>query len=843
MGTDRYERFTRLSLQQRQALLARTAEDPALADQMRLSEAQRRMWFLERLTSGRALYNLPSAHRFRGELSVDALRSALGELTRLHEMLRMRYADVLGEPLQLPSGRPLDLRVIDLRGRDADAREAEVRRQAEQDAREPFVLLGGPLVRATVLQVADDDHVLLLNLHHSIGDGWSLGLLYDQLAQLYEDFTHGREPSVPAPKAGYLDHSARQRRWLGTPDAEQSLAFWRAELAGAPALLDLPKDAVEPGCMPGDGGVVSMDVQAASAESLRNLGRREGATLFMVMQSAYAMVLRRHCGDEDLVIGSSVSGRDHPDTADVVGLFANTAVFRVRVDASATFRQLLTSVRSTALNVYAHQDVPFDWLVDQLKVPRIPGRNPLFSAYLSVEGFSEHTVRLGGLIGEDVEAHGATSWFDVSLWVGERQDGSLRLDLTYAADRLAPTTARAMLDDLRDVLQAVVLDPEARRVDELAPVLERTEPELTDEAAPAGRQSVAEGKAPSTAMQRVVAETWGELLGRAEMSLTDDFFDLGGRSIVALQAVARLNEICGTDLHPVELFEAPTVEGFARLLSRTGARSSAGLRTIRPGSGQVIVCLPPVGGDILCYAGLVMALDTGRPVYAAAMPGLHDDAAPLRSVSELADHYLELLRTEGLIAPAAPPTLIGWSMGGLIAMEMACVLDAAAAARPEVVLIDSPPPGPADREPDLVEEFSGYLSAAVGRAETTTSRECPDHATLRAWARDLEIIGPEIDETRFRRLIELFRTNVRALDEDRIPPYGGPVLYLAAADDASERRWAPWQAALGPGLEVRAVPGNHFSMMARPHVAELAGRIGQWTDLSSGGGARDGRTW
>ncbi|WP_405725211.1 alpha/beta fold hydrolase [Streptomyces sp. NBC_01537] len=811
---------------------------------MRLSEAQRRLWFLERLTSGKALYNLPSAHRFRGELSLDSLRSALRELADLHGMMRMRYADVLGEPLQMPSGEPLDCPVTDLRGMPPADREAEVRRRAEQDARTPFSLLGGPLVRAAVLKVAEDDHVLLLNLHHSIADGWSLGVLYDQLATLYDDFVQERRPSVSAPKSGYLDHSARQRRWLRTPDAERDLDFWRQELAGAPTELGLPRDPVDPARSAGDGGVVSLDVPAALAESLRALARRESATLFMVLQSAYAMMLRRFSGSDDMVIGSAVSGRDHPDTAGIVGLFTNTAVFRIRLDGSATFRQLLAGVRGTALNVYAHQDVPFDWLVEKLNMPRISGRNPLFSAFLSVESFSEQPVSLGSLIGEDVEAHGITSWFDVSLWVGERQDGSLRVDLTYAADRFEPATARAMTNHVLEVLEAVAHDPSALPVDEVSPLLGRTHTALSPKAPLAGcGEGTAEGRAPVTAMQRVVAETWGELLGQAEISLTDDFFELGGRSIVALQAVARLNEICGTDLHPVELFEAPTVEGFARLLSEVGTEPLTSLRTIRPGSGPAIVCLPPVGGDILCYAGLVMALDTGRPVYAAAMPGLHDGAPPLRSVSELADHYLELLREEGVTSLSTPAlTLIGWSMGGLIALEMARKLDDSGAGQPKAVLIDSPPPGPRDEESDLVEEFSGYLSAAVGRSETLTARECPDDATLWAWARRLEIIGPEIDKDRFGRLFELFRTNVHAMDEHRIPPYEGPALYLAAGEDASEQRWFPWQSALGPGLEVREVPGDHFSMMARPHVAMLAAEIGQWSDPSSDGGAHNRRT-
>lgn len=828
MATGWYERFTGMSAQQRRDFAARAVKDPVLAAQLRLSEAQRRMWFLERLTSGTALYNLPSAYRFRGPLNARALRSAVVELTQRHEMLRMRYVDVLGDPLQLPSGEPFDCAYLDLSGLAPAEREAEVRRRTEADARTPFTLLGGPLARAAVLRLAEDDHALLLNLHHSIADGWSLGLLFDQLETLYEEQLHGLPGTPPEPVNRYLDHAARQRAWLESDAAERSVGWWREELADAPVELALPTDEMDSAPPPGAGAVVSRTVSAELTEALRALGRTEAATLFMVLLAAYGVLLRRRSGQSDLVVGSPASGRDHPDTADTVGLYVNTTVFRIRIDGAAPFRELLAAVRRTALGVYAHQDLPFDWLVDRLDVRRVPGRNPLFSAFLSVEPFSERPVRIGGLTGENIEAHAASAWFDVSFWVGECLDGTLRLDLTYAARRFSPATAEALVDEFLGLLDTLVREPRGRVLDELAPPTAPVRSSLPAPLLPLPPVEGGRHTAP-VALRQVVAETWAELLGIPELAPQDDFFDKGGRSLIALQAVARLNEMCGTDIHPAELFEASTVEDFAQLLAGVDAPRLTGLRTVRAGTGPGVVLLPPVGGDVLCYTGLAMALETERPVYAAAMPGLYDGRRPLSSIPELASHYLSLLRLEEV---RGPTTLIGWSLGGAIALDMAVRLWEDGSGTPEVILIDSPAPGWDDGEPeeaDLVEEFTSYLAAAAGRDGSVTARECPDEESLVAWAREHEVIGDSPAERQFLvALGAVFRANRSALADHAIPAYPGRVLYLAAVEDAADRRWHRWQSALGASLEVRQVPGDHFSMMTRPHVAAAAKEIGTW---------------
>ncbi len=840
-----YERFAQLSESQRIEFLARLATNPAAAERLRLSDAQRRVWFLERISGGAALYNLPSAFRFRGRFSVAAVRYALTELVRRHEVLRMRYADVLGEPVQLPSGVLPEWPVIDLSRLPEDERERELSQLTEADLRTPFELAGGPLIRASVLRLGENDHALLVNLHHSVGDGWSLGLFFDQLEQLYDAHLAGR-PAPPAPVGlRYLDYVGAQRRWLASPAADRALEFWRAELADppvAPSATPVAPSATPAartgGTAPAEhpdaeherGRIVSARLEPAATEALRALGRDHGATLFMVLLGVYTLGLRSCWGRDDLLIGSPVAGRTEPGSAETIGLFVNTAVFRVRLDRAATFERLLAEIRQTALGVYAHQDAPFDWLIDKLGAPRFDGRNPLFSAFLSVEGFSERTLRLGGTVGEDIEAYGGSSWFDLSLWIGERADGGLRIDLNYAVDRIDQATATGLIDTVVELAGRVTTSPDLPLA-ELAPGA--AEPAAAPADSPTRlaspelerTSSIAQPR-PDTALpfggaQRVVAETWAALLELPEVTADDDFFDLGGRSLVALQAVARINEVCGTELTPIELFEAPTVSAYARLVEQHSTRASTALRTLRAGSGPTILCLPPVDGDVLCYAGLAAALDTSRPVRAGVLPGSYGQGSPLGSIEELAEHYLRLCRAE------PPAVLLGWSLGGVIAVELASQLAAVTGARPAVLLLDSPAPGPG--EPlDLIADFSYYLAKLAGREDYVTTEQIGDAAALRRWAIETGAHGAELPEERFHALFELYATNLRALREYTLPSYDGPLGYFAAAEDAAEARWLPWQDAFGPDLAPRLVPGDHYSMIVRPQVGVLAAELGHW---------------
>ncbi|MFJ7996512.1 amino acid adenylation domain-containing protein [Streptomyces sp. NPDC096310] len=1322
-----FERLSLLPPERRSAFLARVRGDERLGDEVLLTAAQRRMWFMGQLTPGRPVYSIPLAYRFDGPVDSAALRRALLALVERHEMLRMRYTEIDGVPVQLPSGEPLRCPVTDLR-RAASPREAaeEVRRRVAAAADAPFLLDGGPLVRAEIL-LTREATVLVLTLHHSIADGWSLEILFTDLAALHDAEAAGRRAVLPTPPYRYAQHAAWQRAWLEGPEAARQIAYWRRQLAGAPELLALPADVSDaPGAagVPGaaDGAVgAAAELPARTAARLRERGHAEGATPFMVLLAAYCLTLHRFTGQEDVLVGSPVSGRHRQESEGTVGLFVNTVVLRGVRAGAETFAGLLARTRRTALDAYAHQDVPFDVLVDATGARRVPGHNPLFQAFLSVEGFTEHPVVLGGVPGEEITPPGGGSRFDVDLWVSERLDGGLGLRLSLAEERYEEATARRMLDHVVAVLTAVadhgtalglsglgtagrpaalrgaapagppggtVCDLVARqaertpdalalvagaerltygrlherarafrdrlvalgigpgdrvgihlertarlpvavlgvllagaayvpldtalpaerltwvladcgvrlvitgpdtgqdafraagvravRIDgsgedaavaqeravgpsdlayvlytsgstgrpkgvavehrsvvamvewalrtytaqELAGVLAATplsfdisvfelfvplaaggtvvlsdglgglsappagappvtlvntvpsllqdhllehslpgsvrtvnlageplpaslakavhargpvrrvvnlygpsedtvystwsevepgtarpaigrpvdgcrayvlderggplpegavgelylggaglargyldRPSLTaahfvpdpftsvpgarmyrtgdlvrlrpdgelehlgradhqiklhglriepgeiehallrspgvrgaavtahgkgptarlvayvagpdtlapralasglrsrlpahlvpsqyvvlpalpltasgktdrralpDPGAPAGRP---DSPPPRTAQERLVADVWGEVLGRDGLRLADDFFVLGGNSLTALRAVGRLNREAGARLAPASLFEAPTVELYAGLLATPGARGAPGpagaarVTVLREGSGPApVVCLPPVGGDLLGYAEFATALGAGFPVLGVVAPGLDPvpGPRPLESVPEMADHYLASLRQEGIDRPAA---LVGWSMGGVVAVEMAYRLRAAGGVPPPVVLIDATVPGPEFDVADPLAEFGAHLAAGAGLTEHVHDGKWPDAAALLRWARRRGVLGEETEPDRLRARVEVFRAHLAALARHRVTPHPGPALYLACRAERAEERWEPWRPVLGEGLTVREVPGDHHSVMRRPHVWSAARETRAW---------------
>ncbi|MEE1798414.1 amino acid adenylation domain-containing protein [Streptomyces sp. JV176] len=1348
-----FERLSLLPPERRSAFLARVRGDERLGDEVLLTAAQRRMWFMGQLTPGRAAYTIPLAYRFRGPVDTAALRRALLALVERHEMLRMRYTEIDGVPVQLPSGEPLRCPVTDLRGAASPEEAAEeVRRRVEEAADEPFRLDGGPLVRAGIL-LTREATVLVLTLHHSVADGWSLEILFTDLAALYDAEAAGRRAALPAPPYRYARHAAWQRAWLEGPEAAGQIAYWRRQLAGAPELLALPADHADaPGTVGGVGaadGVVgaAAELPVRTAVRLRERGHAEGATPFMVVLAAYSLALHRFTGQDDVLVGSPVSGRHRQEGEGTVGLFVNTVVLRSVRAGAETFAGLLSRTRRTALDAYAHQDVPFDVLVDAMGARRVPGHNPLFQAFLSMEGFTEHPVALGGVPGEEITPPGGGSRFDVDLWVSERLDGSLALRLSLAEEHFEEATARRVLDHVVAVLTAVAdhgtalalsglgaagrpaalrgaapsgppgttvcdlvarqaertpdalalaadgerltyrrLHEEARafrdrlvalgigpgdrvgihlertarlpvavlgvllagaayvpldtalpaerltwvledcgvrlvvtgtdagrdtfraagvralRVDgsgadgpvsqergqergqgqgqgrdgarvgpgdlayvlytsgstgrpkgvavehrsvvamvewalrtytaeELAGVLAATplsfdisvfelfvplagggtvvladglgglsappdgappitlvntvpsllqdhllehslpgsvrtvnlageplpatlaravhahgpvrrvvnlrvvnlygpsedtvystwsevppetarpaigrpvdgcfayvlderggplpegavgelylggaglargyldRPSLTaahfvpdpftpvpggriyrtgdlvrqrpdgelehlgradhqiklhglriepgeiehallrspgvrgaavtaygkgpearlvayvagpetlapralatalrsrlpahlvpsqyvvlpalpltasgktdrralpDPGAPVGRP---DSPTPRTAEQRLVAEVWGEVLGRDGLRLADDFFVLGGNSLTALRAVGRLNREAGARLAPASLFEAPTVELYAGLLATPGAREAEGpagatrVTVLREGSGRApVVCLPPVGGDVLGYAEFATALGAGFPVLGAVAPGLDPVSGPrpLESVPEMADHYLTLLRQEGVDGPAA---LVGWSMGGVVAVEMAHRLRAAGGVAPPVVLIDSTVPGPEFDVADPLAEFGAHLAAGAGLTEHVHDGKWPDAAALLRWARRRGVLGEETELDRLQARLRVFRAHLAALSRHRVPPHPGPALYLACRDERADERWEPWRPVLGEGLAIREVPGDHHSVMRRPHVWSAARETRAWLNSLHG---------
>ncbi|WP_404370386.1 non-ribosomal peptide synthase/polyketide synthase [Corallococcus coralloides] len=426
-----------------------------------LSFAQQRLWLVDQLEPGSATYNLFLALRVEGALDVPALEKAFASLIARHEALRTVFVSREGQPVQviLPTG-PFALETVELGAVPEEA----VARRLREEALRPFDLERGPLLRAALLRLDATTHVLWLNMHHIVSDGWSMGVLVRELTALYGAHVAGQPVPLPPLPVQYADFATWQRAWLKDEVLEHHLAYWRRQLAGVPPLLELPTDRPRPRLLSPVGAQVPVQLPEALSQALQALCQREGATLFMGLMAAWQALLSRYAGQEDIPVGSPIAGRTREETEGLIGFFVNTLVLRARVDPKSSFRELLGQVRATTLAAYEHQDAPFEKLVEELHPQRSLSHSPLFQAVLALRdappqpqslpaGRDGSTLRL-----LPMEQSEQTTPFDLTLSLVRTPQG-LRGALSYRADLFNPSTALRMMDHLRTLLEAAVANP------------------------------------------------------------------------------------------------------------------------------------------------------------------------------------------------------------------------------------------------------------------------------------------------------------------------------------------------------------------------------------------------
>ncbi|WP_410606755.1 non-ribosomal peptide synthase/polyketide synthase [Amycolatopsis sp. lyj-109] len=433
-----------------------------------LSFAQQRLWFLDDFAPGSTDHVTVFGVRLRGDLRPDALARALTTLIARHESLRTTFPAVDGRPRQVV-GEPwqLALPVTDATGPE------DLRRLLAEDLARPFDLARGPLLRARLVRLAPDEHALVLSLHHIVTDGWSMGVLISELATLYGDERAG----LPGLPIQYADFAAWQRERLTGDFLDEQLGFWRHELDGLRP-LDLPADRPRPATRTSNGAEHAFTLGAEALAGLRRLSRDRDTTLFTALVAACQLVLRRWSGQDDVAVGTVTSGRDHPEVQDLVGLFVNTVVLRSRVDGRRGFGELLGAVRRTVLDAFAHQEVPFERIVDELSPDRDPSRTPLFEVLVTLQNAGNRLPALAGLTASELTLPMTTAGFDLSVEFEERPDG-LRGLLNYNTDLFDAATVQRFAEHLTVLLTAVVADPD-RPVDAL-PLLPAAEHDLVVE--------------------------------------------------------------------------------------------------------------------------------------------------------------------------------------------------------------------------------------------------------------------------------------------------------------------------------------------------------------------------
>ncbi len=352
--------------------------------QLPLSFAQQRLWFLEQLEPGSPLYNCPGSAHLRGSLDVEALEQSLNEIIRRHESLRTTFATVAGEPVQVISSEwKVRLSVEEISAGSEAEQAAEVERRMEAEARQGFDLAAGPLLRVRLLRLAADEHVVFFTMHHIISDAWSLVVFLRELAILYEAHRRGGQAELDGLPIQYADYAVWQREYLSGEVLEQQLSYWTKQLAGAP-VLELPFDRSRPEEQTHRGAQQAVELSASVSEQLRELSRREGVTLYMTLLAAFDVLLHYYTGQQDIVVGTNVSNRDRRETDQLIGFFVNQLAMRANLSGDPTFGELLRQVREVTINAIAHQEIPFDRLVEALKLERNLTRSPLFQVKIDL---------------------------------------------------------------------------------------------------------------------------------------------------------------------------------------------------------------------------------------------------------------------------------------------------------------------------------------------------------------------------------------------------------------------------------------------------------------------------
>lgn len=429
-----------------------------------LSFAQQRVWFLQQMEPGNTAYNFPLALRIDGAFDVTVLERSLREVIRRHEVLRTQFPLVNGHAMQVVTQEiVLTLQpVIDLGMLSATQREEECLRLARAEAQSPFDLLHGPLYRASLLRLSETEHVLLFFLHHIVADGWSIHVLFRELSTIFKDLSANRASSLPELSAQYADFALWQRQWLQGGVLEKLLSYWRDRLNGASPLLELPIDYPRPLVQTNSGASGSFRLPADPSEQLKELSRKEGVTLFMTLLAAFNTLLHRYTGEEDIIVGTPVAGRNHFEIEGLIGLFVNTVVMRTDLSGDPTFRELLSRVREVTLGAYEHEDMPFERLVEELQPARNPSHAPIFQVMFALQNMPASAEGAASrLTWMKLDTGGVTSQFDLSLIMAE-SEAELVGAFEYNTDLFAGSTITRALCHFQTLLAGIAAAPDQR---------------------------------------------------------------------------------------------------------------------------------------------------------------------------------------------------------------------------------------------------------------------------------------------------------------------------------------------------------------------------------------------
>ena len=429
-------------------------------DNLPLSFAQQRLWFLDQLEPGNSVYNICRAYRLTGPLDIAVLTLSLNEVVRRHEVLRTTFPAVDGRPIQLVAAAlRLTVKVIDLQEVTQTERETELLRIAIEEGGQSFDLALGPLLKMALVRISKEDHLLVFTVHQIICDGWSTRIFFRELEKIYDTFSDGQSLTLPPPPVQYADFALFQRQWVKGDVLESQLSYWKNQLGTMIPILELATDRPRPSVQTFRGAREAIELPTRITAPLKELSREEGATLFVILMAAFNTLLHRYTAQEDIIIGFPIANRNHAEIQNAIGFFVNTLPLRTDLSGDPTFRELLKRVRAVCIEAYAHQDLPFEKLVEELYQERDLNRNPVFDVMFVFQNISEPLLKIPDVKSGAVRINTGTSKFDLTLSLGEREQMLVGF-IEYRTDLFERRTIERMIGHFQTLLEGIIADPD-----------------------------------------------------------------------------------------------------------------------------------------------------------------------------------------------------------------------------------------------------------------------------------------------------------------------------------------------------------------------------------------------
>ena len=831
-----------------------------------LSFPQERLWFLDQLQPGSSSYNVPMAFRVTGPLNVSALEQSLNEIVQRHEALRTTFAVVDGQPVQVIA--PVltsTIAVVDLRELPKAERQTQALGLATKEAQRSFDLSQGPLLRAALLQSDENEHVMIITVHHIVFDGWSAGLLFQELAVLYEAFSTGKPKTLPELPIQYPDFAVWQRQWLQGEFLENLLSYWK-QLGSGLTVQHLPIDRPRSAIQTGRSACQTLVLSETLTRSLKSLSRREGVTLFTTLLAAFKVLLYCYTNQDDLFVCTPTANRNRTEAKGLIGYFVNLLVLRSDLSGNPSFRELLHRMRKVISGAYAHQDLPVQQLVDCLNLIH----TPLSQVMFVFQNVPRQPLELTGLTVGSLDVDNGAADFDLSLSMQEEAE-NLTGVLKYNTDMFNDTTIIQMLKQFQILLESIVDNPE-QTLSSL-PLLSETESHRQDEKLSSdqarldlekvytciqqpllGMGTPVEYVAPRDSLELQLSKIWEEVLGIAPIGVKDSFFELSGQSLVAVRLFMQIEKTFGKNFPLSTLFQAPTVEQQASILqqSESSAHWDSLVAIQTSGSKPPLFCVHPIDGNVLIFQKLASHLGSDQPVYGIQAKGLDGRQAIHTRFEDMAADYIKEIRT---VQPEGPYFLGGYSSGGVVAFEMAQQLYAQGQKVAMLALFDSYCPvyfNPKSFS-DLAFRHLVNLVRLEPKGKLTYLRTGLGE-TKQRWMEEIaRKFSPgsgssmPIDNQTATDTEDLFAAQKQATRNavrDYVPRvYPGRACLFRCAEQpwwlGSDRQLG-WGGLAAEGLELHEVPGNHWTII-RENVSLLAEKLGICLEQAQGGEGKRGR--